>query len=46
MKKKLLLIVGTIFVILVFIGLLTSYLDSARVRNSVEPKAGRSSAQA
>ena len=38
MKKKLLIIVSIIIAILVVTGLVTSYIDSARVRNSVEPK--------
>lgn len=38
MKKKVLIITGIIIVILVTTGLVTSYIDSARVRNSVEPK--------
>lgn len=37
MKKKKFLII-TIIVILVGIGLITHYIDSARVRNAVEPK--------
>ena len=35
MKNK---VIGIIIVILVIIGLATSYMDSARVRNGVEPK--------
>ena len=35
MKKK---VIGIIIVILVITGLVTSYMDSARVRNGVEPK--------
>jgi len=38
MKKKFLISIGIITVILIFIGLITSYIDSARVRNGVEPK--------
>ena len=38
MKKNILIIVGGIMLLLVSIGLVTSYIDSARVRNSVEPK--------
>lgn len=38
MKKKVLIIVGIIVAILVVAGLVTSYADSARVRNGVEPK--------
>lgn len=38
MKKKKLLVIGIIIVILVIIGLITSYVDSARVRNGIEPK--------
>lgn len=38
MKKKTLIITGIIISILVIIGLFTSYVDSARVRNGVEPK--------
>lgn len=38
MKKKVLVIVGVIFIILIALGLFTSYVDSARVRNGVEPK--------
>ena len=38
MKKKLLIIVGIILVTIIAVGLVTSYLDSARVRNGVEPK--------
>ena len=38
MKNKNIIIVGIIIVIFIIIGLLTSYIDSARVRNSVEPK--------
>ena len=38
MKKKLLIIVSIIIAILVVTGLVTSYIDSARVRNSIEPK--------
>ena len=38
MKKKSLIITGIIIVILVVAGLVTSYADSARVRNGVEPR--------
>ena len=38
MKKKVLVIVGVIFIILIGAGLFTSYVDSARVRNGIEPK--------
>ena len=38
MKKKVLIITGIIIAILVVTGLVTSYIDMARVRNSVEPK--------
>ena len=38
MKKKVLIIIGVIVTVLVAIGLVTSYIDSARVRNAVEPK--------
>ena len=38
MKKKVLIITGIIIVILIAAGLVTSYIDMARVRNSVEPK--------
>lgn len=38
MKKKVLLIIGIVFAILIVIGLVTSYIDMARVRNSTEPK--------
>ena len=38
MKKKFLIITGIIIAILVAAGLVTSYIDMARVRNSVEPK--------
>lgn len=38
MKKKSLIITGIIIIILVVTGLVTSYIDSARVRNSVEPR--------
>jgi len=36
--KKTLIIIGITITILVILGLVTSYIDSARVRNSVEPK--------
>lgn len=38
MKKKVLIITGIIVAILVVAGLVTSYADSARVRNGAEPK--------
>jgi len=38
MKKKVLIIIGIMVAILVVAGLVTSYADSARVRNGVEPK--------
>ena len=38
MKKKNLIIIGIISLILVITGLVTSYIDNARVRNSIEPK--------
>ncbi len=38
MKKKVLIITGIILAILIVLGLVTSYIDMARVRNSVEPK--------
>ena len=38
MKKKTLIVIGIIIIILFIVGLFTSYIDSARVRNSVEPK--------
>ena len=38
MKKKFLVIIIVIIVILIITSLVTSYIDSARVRNSVEPK--------
>ena len=38
MKKKTLIVIGIIIIILFIVGLFTSYIDSARVRNSKEPK--------
>ena len=38
MKKKIFIILGIVVVLLVSSALVTSYIDSARVRNSVEPK--------
>lgn len=38
MKKKAFIILGIIVAFLVSLALVTSYIDSARVRNSVEPK--------
>lgn len=38
MKKKILIIIGIIVAILIILGFITSYIDSARVRNSKEPK--------
>ena len=37
-KNKYLIIVCVILVLLIILGLITSYIDSARVRNAVEPK--------
>lgn len=37
MKKRKIIIIGIILTILVIVGLVTSYIDSARVRNGVEP---------
>jgi len=37
MKKKIFIILGIIVALLVMAALVTSYADSARVRNSVEP---------
>ena len=37
-KKKAFFILGIVVVLLVAVALVTSYIDSARVRNSVEPK--------
>ena len=38
MKKKILVTISIIVIILLVIGLVTSYVDSARVRNGIEPK--------
>ena len=38
MKKKAFFILGIVVVLLVAVALVTSYIDGARVRNSVEPK--------
>ena len=38
MKKKVLNIISIVIIIIVIVGLFTSYIDSARVRNSIEPK--------
>ena len=38
MKKKLLIIISIVATVLITAGLITGYIDSARVRNSVEPK--------
>ena len=38
MKNRKLVICSIVIMFLVVSGLLTSYIDSARVRNSVEPK--------
>ena len=38
MKKRKIVIICIIISLLIFLGLLTSYIDSARVRNAVEPK--------
>ena len=38
MKKRNLIIICVILILLIISGLITSYIDSARVRNSVEPK--------
>lgn len=38
MKKKVLIIIGIILGVLVIVGLITSYKDSARVRTGIEPK--------
>jgi len=38
MKNKILIIIGILVTILLLSGLVTSYIDSARVRNSIEPK--------
>ena len=38
MKNKKVIIIGIISIALVVAGLVTSYIDSARVRNSIEPK--------
>ncbi len=38
MKKKTLIIVGMVVLLLIATGLITGYIDSARVKNSMEPK--------
>ena len=38
MKKKIFIFLGIVVVLLVSAALVTNYIDSARVRNSVEPK--------
>lgn len=38
MRKKNIIIVFIILCLLIILGLITSYIDSARVRNAVEPK--------
>lgn len=38
MKKKLFIILSVLIVLLISTSLITSYIDSARVRNAVEPK--------
>ena len=38
MKKKLFIILGSVLFILILLSLYTSYVDSARVRNGIEPK--------
>ena len=38
MKKKIVIIIGVIILILLVTGLFTSYIDSSRVRNGIEPK--------
>jgi len=38
MKKKLIIIFGIVILAIVVLSLITNYLDSARVRNSIEPK--------
>ena len=38
MKKKFLVVGGIVIAILIALGLFTSYVDSARVRNSIAPK--------
>ena len=37
-SKKILIILSIVFILLIVVGLVTSYMDSARVRNGVEPK--------
>ena len=37
-NKKILIILSIVFILLIAVGLVTSYMDSARVRNGVEPK--------
>ena len=38
MKKRVLIVIGIVLTLLFVVGLLTSYIDMARVRNSMEPK--------
>lgn len=38
MKKKTLIVLSVLAVVLLSTALITSYIDSARVRNAVEPK--------
>jgi len=38
MKNRKIIIFGIVSIVLVLAGLVTSYIDSARVRNSIEPK--------
>lgn len=38
MKKSFFIIISIIISLLILLGLITSYIDSARVRNAVEPK--------
>ena len=38
MKKKILYVSFIVLVVLIMLGFVTSYIDSARVRNAVEPK--------
>lgn len=38
MKNKKIIVIGIICLILVVVGLVTTYIDGARVRNSIEPK--------
>ena len=38
MKKKILYVSFIVLVVLIMLGFVTSYIDSARVRNALEPK--------